>query len=291
LAFDLAEPAVRERSIATPDRLKLHVRDYAPIMPGFGLPVICLHGLTRNSRDFELVAPRIASLGRRVLVPDMRGRGGSDRDPDANHYAPAVYVGDVLAVLEASEAPRAVFVGTSMGGIITMLLAAMAPGRIAAAVLNDVGPVLEEAGLKRIATYVGKQMEFASWAEAALAVRQSQSAAFPNGDAAFWEHFARRVCVHRADGKVVYDYDPAIARPFASTAAPDMTPLFEALAKSPILVVRGANSDLLSEEGVELMRLVKPDLPAAVVAGIGHAPTLEEPAAWDAIVDFLARVP
>jgi pimeloyl-ACP methyl ester carboxylesterase len=291
LAFDLAEPAVRDCSITAPDGLKLHVREYAPIAPEFGVPVICLHGLTRNARDFELVAPRIACLGRRVLVPDMRGRGGSERDADASHYAPAVYVGDVLAILDALQAPRAVFVGTSMGGIITMLMAAMAPGRIAAAVLNDVGPVLEEAGLKRIAAYVGKQMEFASWAEAALAVRQAQATAFPNGDTAFWERFARRVCVHRADGKIVFDYDPAIARPFASTAAPDMTPLFEALAKSPILVVRGANSDLLSEEGVELMRLVKADLPAAVVPGIGHAPTLEEPAAWEAIVAFLARVP
>lgn len=291
MAFDLAEPTVSDRFVAAPDGLKLHVRDYAPIMPGFGLPVVCLHGLTRNARDFELVAPRIASLGRRVLVPDMRGRGASERDPNASHYAPAVYVGDVLAILEASAAPRAVFVGTSMGGIITMLMAAMAPGRIAAAVLNDVGPVLEEAGLKRIATYVGKQMEFASWPEAELAVRQSQSPAFPNGDTAFWERFTRRVCTQRADGKVIYDYDPAIARPFASTAAPDMTPLFEALAKSPILIVRGANSDLLSEEGVELMRLVKADLPAAVVANVGHAPTLEEPAAWDAIVEFLARVP
>jgi pimeloyl-ACP methyl ester carboxylesterase len=291
MAYDLAEPAMAERLITAKDGLSNYVRDYAPITPTHGLPVMCLHGLTRNSRDFELVAPRIASLGRRVLAPDVRGRGASGRDANADHYAPAVYVGDVVTMLDALGIKQVVIVGTSMGGIIAMLMAAMAPGRIAAAVLNDVGPVLEEAGLKRIATYVGKAMEFANWDEAIAAVRAAQGPAFPKADDAFWARFARRVCRQMAGGAIAYDYDPAIARPFADTAAPDMTPLFEALAKTPVLTVRGALSDLLSEEGVALMRLVAPDMPSADVPDVGHAPTLEEPEAWNAIVDFLAGVP
>jgi pimeloyl-ACP methyl ester carboxylesterase len=290
MAYDLGEPARAERLVTAKDGLSLYVRDYAPITPSHGLPVLCLHGLTRNSRDFELVAPRIASLGRRVLAPDMRGRGASARDANPDHYAPAVYVGDVVTMLDALGIKQVAIVGTSMGGIIAMLMAAMAPGRIAATVLNDVGPVLEESGLKRIASYVGKAMEFATWDEAIAAVRASQATAFPKADDAFWARFARRVCRQTAGGKIAYDYDPQIARPFANTAAPDMTPLFEALSKAPVLTVRGALSDLLSDEGIALMRIVAPDMPAAIVPDVGHAPTLEEPAAWDAIVDFLAKV-
>lgn len=291
MAYDLVEPTMAERLISTKDGLSLYLRDYAPAPPAHGLPVLCLHGLTRNSRDFELVAPRIASLGRRVLVPDMRGRGGSARDPNAEHYAPAVYVGDVTAMLDALGVAQVAAVGTSMGGIVAMLMAAMAPGRIAACVLNDVGPVLEEQGLKRIAAYVGKAGDFATWEDATAAVRAAQRPAFPKADDAFWARFARRVCRQTAGGRIVYDYDPAIARPAATTSAPDMTPLFEALAKGPVLTVRGAESDLLSAEGVALMRLVMADMPSIDVPDVGHAPTLEEPAAWSAIVDFLAGVP
>ena len=291
MAYDLAEPALTERRFKSLDGLDLYARDYAAVAPESGLPVVCLHGLTRNSRDFELVAPRIASLGRRVIVPDVRGRGLSARDPKAEQYAPAVYVQDLIVLLDQLAIPRAVFVGTSMGGIVTMLLAAMTKGRIAAAVLNDVGPVLEETGLKRIAGYVGKAMEFANWAEAQAAVKAAQSAAFPKAGDAFWARFVRRVCRDLPDGRVAFDYDEAIARPFANTAAPDMTPLFEALSVAPVMVVRGALSDLLSAEGIDLMRIVKADLMAVEVADVGHAPTLEEPEAWNALVDFLAGVP
>lgn len=291
MPYDLAQPAMGERLITSKDGLSLYLRDYAPVLPLHGLPVVCLHGLTRNSRDFELVAPRIASLGRRVLVPDMRGRGGSARDANAEHYAPPVYVGDVATILDALGLKQVVVVGTSMGGIIAMLMAYTMPGRIAACVLNDVGPVLEEQGLKRIASYVGKSVEFANWDEATAAVRGTQRATFPKADDAFWSRFARRVCRQTAAGRIVFDYDPAIARPSATTSAPDMTPLFEALAKVPVLTVRGGESDLLSSEGVALMRLVKADMPSVDVPDVGHAPTLEEPEAWNAIVEFLAQAP
>ena len=138
----------------------VYARDYAA-MAG-RLPVVCLHGLTRNSADFEAVAPKIAALGRRVIAIDARGRGRSDNDPDATRYRPDVYVGDVLHVLDTLGIPRAVFLGTSMGGIMTMLAATIAPDRIAAAILNDIGAEVDPAGLKRIASYVGKAGPFAS---------------------------------------------------------------------------------------------------------------------------------
>ncbi len=168
-----------ERIVTTVDDLPLYVRDYAPLEPVTGLPVICLHGLTRNSRDFEVVAPRIAALGRRVIVPDMRGRGRSANDPDPAHYVPAVYAQDVLKLLDTLGVPKAVFVGTSMGGLITMVIAALAPDRIAASVLNDVGPKLSQDGLSRIATYVGRSQPVDTWADAAAGVRSIMGGAYP----------------------------------------------------------------------------------------------------------------
>jgi pimeloyl-ACP methyl ester carboxylesterase len=280
-------------TVQSADGLPLHARVWEPVGAATGLPVLCLHGLTRNSRDFELVGPRLAALGRRAIAVDVRGRGRSARAPDPALYTPIVYVQDVLSVLDALDVPKAAFLGTSMGGIMTMVAAATAPARIAAAILNDIGPVIESAGYQRIGSYVGKTMAFDNAAAALDAIKATQSPAFPDRDDAFWRTFARRVTRTLEDGRVVFDYDPAIAAPFEGGAAqaPDLTQLFEALAPFPLLVVRGAISDLLSEEGVELMRLVKPDLREAIVPNVGHAPTLEEEAAWLAIVDFLATVP
>lgn len=285
-----------ERILSTVDELTLYVRDYAPLLPETGLPVICLHGLTRNSRDFEIVAPRIAALGRRVLAVDMRGRGQSANDPDPAHYVPAVYAQDVMHLMDTLEIPRAVFVGTSMGGLITLVIAANAPDRIAASVLNDVGPVLSIEGLSRIAGYVGRVQPVESWEEAAGAVRAVNGSAFPErlDDDAFWLAFARRTFRERDDGKLEFDYDPHIALAFADfdeeAPPPDLTPLFDALAQKPMLSVRGAISDLFSEEAVAFMRERKPDLDTVTVEAIGHAPMLDEPEAWDALLNFLAKV-
>jgi pimeloyl-ACP methyl ester carboxylesterase len=260
------------------------------------LPVICLHGLTRNSRDFDIVAPRIAALGRRVVAPDMRGRGKSANDPDPAHYVAAVYAQDVLKLMDALEIPRAVFIGTSMGGLITMVLATMAPDRIVASVLNDVGPKLNPAGLARIATYVGRTQPVSSWTEAAEAVRAVNGAAYPErlDDEAFWLAFARRTFHEREDGLLETDYDPHIALAFVDfdedAPPPDLSPLFNVLAQKPMLSVRGAVSDLFGEDVVEMMRALKPDLETVTVTNIGHAPMLDEPEAWDAVLDFLARV-
>jgi pimeloyl-ACP methyl ester carboxylesterase len=280
--------------IPTRDGLNLFLRDYAPVGEVQGLPVLCLHGLTRNSADFEGVAPAIAALGRRVLVLDARGRGWSDRDPDPTRYRPDIYALDVLDALDALGIARAVFVGTSMGGIITMLVAVQAPARVAAAVLNDVGPEINPVGLARIANYVGKSEPVRSWPDMAALVKASNGIAFPDADEAFWQTMARRVAQQLPDGSVALAYDPAIAKAFGRpqpVPPPSLIPLFEALAKVPVLAIRGALSDVLSEEGVAVMRRIKPDLETAEVPRVGHAPTLEEAKARNALAAFLARVP
>jgi pimeloyl-ACP methyl ester carboxylesterase len=286
-----------ERIIATVDGLALYARDYAPLLPETGLPVICLHGLTRNSRDFEAVAPRIAALGRRVVVPDMRGRGRSANDPDPAHYVLTVYAQDVAKLMDALGVEKAVFVGTSMGALITMVLASTAPGRVAASVINDTSPQLDPAGLSRIAGYVGRAAPVADWAAAAEAVRANNGWAYPDraDDDAFWDAFARRTFHAREDGRLEVDYDPHIALAFAEfdpdhAAPPDLTPLFQALSAKPMLVVRGKLSDIVSEDGLAHMRRIHPRLESVTVDNVGHAPTLEEPEAWDAVLDFLARV-
>lgn len=285
-----------ERIVSTVDGLTLYTRDYPPLLPETGLPVLCLHGLTRNSRDFEVIAPRIAALGRRVIVPDMRGRGKSANDPDPAHYVPAVYAQDVIRLMQTLEIGRAVFVGTSMGGLITMVLAAIAPERIAASVLNDVGPKLSSVGLARIGSYVGRTQPVDSWAAAAEAVRAIAGAAYPErlDDEAFWLAFAKRTFHERDDGKLETDYDPHIALAFADidpdATPPDLTPLFTALAQKPMLSLRGEISDLFAAGVVEEMRAIKPDLDAVTIVNVGHAPLLDEPDAWDAVLDFLAKV-
>ncbi len=283
-----------EHRIPTSDGPNLFLRDYAPQGGDEAGPVLCIPGLTRNSADFEIVAPRIANLGRRVLALDLRGRGHSDKDPDPRRYRPDVYVQDVLYVLETLGIPRAVFVGTSLGGIVTMLAAAFAPDRVAAAVLNDIGPVIDPAGLARIAAYVGKNGPFATWNELIDAVKASQGVAFPAADESFWKMFAHRVAHALPDGRVAFSYDPAIALVFSqpqAEPAPSMLPVFQALATKPVLAVRGALSDILSADGVAVMKQAKPDLEIVEIPDIGHAPTLEEPEAWHAISAFLVRVP
>ena len=288
--------AFEERFVTSIDGLKLYVRDYPALQPETGAPVIMLHGLTRNSRDFEIVAPRIASLGRRVLVPDMRGRGKSDYDPDPAHYVPAVYAQDVDKIMQALGLSRAVFVGTSMGGIITMVLAALHGEAVAAAALNDVGPELNPAGLQRIVGYVGHAQPASNWAHAAEAIRSLNGASYPGhiDDARFWLAFAHRTYDLRQDGLMHASYDPNIALVFTdpeSSPAVDMTPLFEALKQTPVLSIRGALSDILSPAGVSRMRQLKPNLITVEVPGVGHAPMLDEDEAWLALVDFLAVSP
>lgn len=278
-----------DRTWRSADGLQLHARDYAAAPGPARLPVICIHGLTRNARDFEDLAPRLAAAGRRVLALDVRGRGGSDRDPNPMNYQPATYAQDVVALTAAAGIARAQFVGTSMGGIITMVLASLRPDLVAGAVLNDVGPQVAAEGVRRIAGYVGLSGDAADWREAAAYARRTNGAAFPAYGEADWDRFARRVFREGPSGRPVLDYDPAIARAFrqagtGAEAPPHMWPLWGALtAGRPVLAIRGATSDLLSRETYVRMLASAPTVAGVEVPGVGHAPALDEPAALGAI--------
>jgi pimeloyl-ACP methyl ester carboxylesterase len=278
------------------DGLSLHARDYAPAVATDRLPVICLHGLTRNARDFEAVAPRIAALGRRVLAVDFRGRGRSDKAPDPMSYLPPVYAGDIAALLAQAGIPRALFIGTSLGGLVILILAAMAPQAVAGAVLNDVGPKLSPVGLKRIGGYVGLSSEVADWKGAAAYAKAVNGAAFPDASDAYWDAFARRLFTTDAAGKIVLDYDPDIAAPFKHVdpdiPAPDLVPLFLNLNLGrPVLLVHGALSDLIDRDLVDEMRALAPDMAYVQAPRTGHAPMLTEPVAWAAVEAWLDAAP
>ncbi|WP_310467089.1 alpha/beta hydrolase [Sphingomonas sp.] len=281
--------AWRDRFWTSRDGLKLHYRDYDG--PADQPPLLCLHGLTRNSRDFAEFAERYAGQWR-VIVPDFRGRGMSERDPHPVNYAPPLYAADVLKLLDQLGIADAVFVGTSLGGLVTMLIAASDEERVAAAILNDVGPELDEAGLERIETYVGKPVLFADWEAAAAAISAAQGVAHPGYGKADWLRFAQRVCREAADG-IEFDYDMAIADNFHLTRglpAIDAWPYYRALGGRPLLIVRGALSDLLSAEVAQRMLGEIPGAELATVPNVGHAPELTEPAARAAIDRLLGKV-
>ncbi|MCW5723634.1 MAG: alpha/beta hydrolase [Maricaulaceae bacterium] len=287
-------PEFQALHFKAPDGLALYARRYDPPSPSGKAPVVCLHGLTRNSKDFEDVAPAIAAQGRMVIVPDVRGRGRSARDPNPGNYNPGVYAGDLAALRAHLDLGSFIAIGTSMGGLISMAFNAANPGALAGLVLNDIGPVIEEAGLERIRSYVGGGGPFATWTDAIAAVQANNSDAFPGvTDAGFWLAFARRQCVQGEDGLIRFDYDPAIAtalRDNPGQPAPDLWPLFEALEKLPVLVVRGALSDILSAGTVEAMHARNAGLKDVTVPGVGHAPMLTEPEALDALTGFLESV-
>lgn len=276
--------------------IALYARDYARSGGAARVPVVCIHGLTRNSGDFEDVAPWIASQGRRVIAVDVRGRGRSARDPEPKRYHPAVYANDMLALFDAAGIARAVFVGTSMGGIITMAIAAKRLRAIAAAVLNDVGPIINMAGLNRIRGYVGKGKPVATWDDAAEVMKSINEVAFPQNSMDDWRRWARRTFREEADGRIVLDYDPQIS---ASVQQAKLKPtslaaklLYRRLARNrPTLLVRGGNSDILGPDEARYMREAAPQLRYVEVPGVGHAPMLTEPAAREALSSFLANVP
>jgi pimeloyl-ACP methyl ester carboxylesterase len=282
-----------ERRFTTTDGLGIYARDYAPVGPEQGPPVLCMHGLTRNSKDFEDLAPWLAGLGRRVIAIDVRGRGQSDWDPEPARYQPATYAMDTLGLLDSLGVGRCVAIGTSMGGLMAVLMNLMRPGVFAGVVLNDIGPELDPAGLARIRGYVGKSGPIADWADAAARIRAVNGVAFPDADDAFWNDFARKTAREMPDGTIRLDYDPAIAVPVqsdAGAAPPDLWGLFDALASVPVLVLRGALSDLLAPATVAAMAARHPDLTAVEVPRVGHAPTLSEPASSAAIRDLLSRI-
>lgn len=281
-----------DRHWQSADGLTLHFREYgsASERP----PVICLHGLTRNARDFEALAPHIAEQGWRVLVPSMRGRGDSEYAEESASYQLPTYVGDLMALLEQEGIERFVSIGTSMGGLMTMLLALAQPDRVAGSLLNDVGPVIETTGLDAIKTYVGQGRSFATWMHAARALRETHGASFPRFGIEEWITMAKRSLVLCNNGRIAFDYDMKLAEPiFAadeSAAPPDMWPAFDALAGKPLALLRGELSQLLSRDTFAEMQRRAPDAIAATVPEVGHAPTLDEPEARTAVDALLARI-
>ncbi|HVM37035.1 MAG TPA: alpha/beta hydrolase [Sphingomicrobium sp.] len=272
----------------SPDGLKIFYRDYAG--PADRPPLLCLHGLTRNSRDFAALAGRYAGEFR-IITMDFRGRGNSDRDPQPERYTPVTYAADVVGLLDHLQIPRAVFIGTSLGGLVTMMVAATHLERIAGALLNDIGPALEDAGLDRIRGYVGKGVDFANWSEAGAYVAGINNHLPAGNGPEDWIRAAQRLC-REEGGRIVFDYDMAIARAFDGPSGGrvfDMWPLYRQLARKPLLIVRGEETDLLSPETAAAMQQAGDDVQLVSVPGVGHAPDLGEPEAVAAIDAFLRR--
>lgn len=274
----------------SPDGVRLHYRDYAG---GVGRPpILCFPGLTRNARDYAALAGRLAGEWR-VIAVDFRGRGRSYFAKDAMTYVPATYVSDIVALLAALGVDRFVAIGTSLGGIVTMLLAQAHPGRLAGAVINDVGPEIEAAGLSRIRGYVGKPSIWPTWMHAARAVAEGNADIYPTWGIADWLAMAKRLYRLNGAGRIVLDYDMRIAEPFRASgneAGPDMWAALAAMKHVPTLIVRGALSDVLSAANARRMadRLDAAEL--VTIPDTGHAPTLDEPGAMAALDRLLARV-
>jgi pimeloyl-ACP methyl ester carboxylesterase len=284
-------PDYLEHRVVLGDGLRMYCRDYPAGEPDGRPTVLCLPGLTRNCRDFESLA-RMLAPRHRVLTPDLRGRGGSDRDPQWRHYQPLNYVADVARLLRELQAGRVIVVGTSLGGLVAMLMAAMQPDALAGVVLNDIGPELDPTGLARIGAYVGQLPPLRTWEEAAAQARKSHSRALPDLDDAGWMAFARRVYREESPGRIVPDMDPMIGEAMRETAgqAADLWILYRALERIPTLAIRGELSDLLSADTLRRMQEAKPDLRTLLVPRCGHAPTLDEPECRRAIGEFLESI-
>ncbi len=278
--------------VSAPDGLTLHVGTYGPRVRN-DLPVVCLPGLTRTAADFDELARTLATdrqRPRRVLALDSRGRGRSAHDRNPANYNLAVELADLLAVLTALDIGPAVFVGSSRGGILTMLLGAARPAAIAGVVLNDIGPVIEPKGLMRIKSYVGKLPRPKNLEEGAEILRRLFAAQFPRLDQAAWLAYARRTWDER-EGQMVLTYDGRIAKTLEGIDIEQPLPTlwneFDSLARVPLLVVRGANSDILSAATVEAMRARRSSMQAIVVPDQGHTPLLAEPALIRQIAAFV----
>ena len=286
------------RAISAPDGLKLYARDYGCDEPSAAVPppVICLPGLTRNSRDFHqlaLLLSRDSIAPRRVITLDARGRGLSARDDDKSHYNLVVETQDVLALCAALDISQAAFIGTSRGGLVLHLLAASRPDILKTIILNDIGPVLEKEGLGDIRDYLNRDRKPTDWNEAVDTLRENHGQAFTVLTEEDWRDMARAIYTV-TDGKIVADYDPAIAIQMQSldleAPLPDLWPQFEAMLNIPLMVIRGENSKLLTTETVEEMARRHPGSTIRIALGQGHAPILHLGDIPAAIRDFLTTI-
>ena len=268
----------------TSDGLNLYYEDQ-----GTGRAVLCLAGLTRNARDFDFVAPHLRDL--RLLRMDYRGRGQSDFDPDFTNYTILREALDVIELLDHLRLERVTILGTSRGGLIAMALAAGHPDRLAGVILNDIGPDVTATGLERIMDYVGKRPAAATLDEAARMLQAAHADDFPGVPIERWRAQAEAMFIEEPEGGLALRYDPRLRDALSGQAgvgeAPDLWQLFDALRNTPLAVIRGANSDLLTAETVAQMQARHPSLIATTVPDRGHVPFLDEPEALLAIRTLL----
>jgi pimeloyl-ACP methyl ester carboxylesterase len=286
---------IRSRFVTAGDGLKLHVRLHEPARPA-GLPVVCLPGLTRTTADFDVLAEALAANPKgphRVIALDSRGRGLSGYDADPANYNVATELTDLLTVLAALAIERAIFIGTSRGGILTMLLAAVNKAPVAAAVLNDIGPVIELEGLLRIKGYVGRMPAPRDYDDAARIMRTTMGSQFPRLTGADWLASARRA-FKIENGRLVPTYDVRLAEGLKAIEPgqpqPALWDQFNALAGTPLMVIRGALTDVLSEATVDAMAAAHPGLEVIHVPDEGHAPLLADAPTLARIEAFIEKV-
>lgn len=270
------------------DELTLYARDYPGPESRKGC-VLMMHGLTRNSRDFEVLAEKLSD-SYRVLVAEQRGRGKSEWDSQPERYAIPTYVGDMFALLKTAGEQQVAAIGTSMGGLMAMVMNATNPGVFSHVVLNDIGPELSKVGLDRISSYVGQGGPISTWEEAVAYNRSINSVAFPTLSDDQWETFTRQLFSER-DGAPYLDYDPAISQAVkaddGSAVPPDLWPVYQLLNAQPLMLVRGAISDLLNNEIKDRMMDEVPGLEYLEVPEVGHAPMLIDERVTDAIERFI----
>jgi pimeloyl-ACP methyl ester carboxylesterase len=274
------------------DGLRLYARHY-PVPGAWRRPLLCLAGLTRNSRDFHDLAVALASQderGRNVFALDYRGRGRSQHDPNWRNYTILTELNDALDFMVVKGLAHAGVIGTSRGGIVAMLMAVMRPTSVGAVVLNDIGPVIEREGLTRIAAYVGRVPLPADWAEATRLVRDINQRQFPAVPEAQWAELARQA-FNDEGGLPAAAYDAALAKSLAQMggAMPELWPQFAALTPVPVLALRGEHSDILSPATLEEMRRRHPRLETVTISGQGHAPLLKDARSLSTIADFLEK--
>ena len=276
----------RERSLSAPDGLRLYVRDYGdPLSPK--TPVLCLSGLVRNSKDAHQVAGRLAA-DRRVICPDYRGRGRSDYDPQWRNYRPEVHLADTLCVIQSLGLHGLVACGTSFGGLLAMGIAVAAPTALRGVILNDIGPDIGASGIDRVRDYVSRDRREPDWAAATARVREMLPNLGLDSDDE-WRRLAEATYCDDGAGQLRVDWDTAVGRSLDGDF-PDIWPLYRALRPHPVLALRGERSEILLPATFERMLEEKPDLLQVTVPGRGHAPTLDEPSARDAIDRFLSEL-
>lgn len=279
-----------ERRYTAQDGLSLYFRDYPPASGnGRKLPVVCLAGLARNSKDFSDLAPWLAGAGHRVIAPDYRGRGRSDYDPNPANYIPQTYLNDLRHLLTLLNLHRVIVIGTSMGGLLAMAMGAAMPTAPAAIILNDVGPDIETGGLAKIRGYLKKDPAHPDW-DAAIADLKTMFTGH-SFDEETWRKVAEGTFVERGDGKLHFDWDTRLIEALENgPELPDLWPLFYSIRGVPVLAFRGGKSDILSARTLERMRASHQQLTAVTIPEAAHPPTLNEDAARQAIADFIAGV-